>query len=59
MGASTYTGVIDCTIKTFKNEGLMGFYKGFIPQWARFGPMNIIQLITWEYLRKHLGIRTL
>jgi len=26
-----YDGMIDCTVKTFKAEGFMGFYKGFTP----------------------------
>lgn len=26
-----YTGMIDCGMKVFKNEGMFGFYKGFTP----------------------------
>ncbi|KAL4460985.1 hypothetical protein ABPG74_016457 [Tetrahymena malaccensis] len=59
MGAKTYNGLIDCAVKTYQFEGIKGFYKGFIPQWCRFGPMNVIQLISWEYLRKLFGIKTL
>lgn len=42
LGAPIYSGLIDCAVKTHRNEGVMGFYKGFFPQWARFGPMNVI-----------------
>lgn len=54
-----YNGMIDCAIKTVKQEGVKAFYKGFWPQWMRFGPFNVIQLIVWEELRKHWGIKTI
>jgi hypothetical protein len=54
-----YNGLIDCAVKTYKSEGYMGFYKGFIPQWMRFGPFNIIQLVVWEELRKLCSIKTI
>ena len=54
-----YSGMIDCTVKTFKQEGIHAFYKGFWPQWMRFGPFNVIQLIVWEELRKKSGIKTI
>jgi len=43
-----------------KNEGgLLSFYKGFGPTWARFAPVTTIQLITWETLRKMCGMEGL
>lgn len=54
-----YNGMIDCARKTIKKEGLRAFYKGFWPQWMRFGPFNVIQLIVWEELRKKSGIKTI
>ncbi len=30
-GGHLYHGSIDCFIKTFKSEGIIGFYKGFWP----------------------------
>ena len=40
MGDSVgmYSGTVDCFVKTMKNDGIMAFYKGFIPTspgWAR------------------------
>ncbi|XP_033328046.1 uncoupling protein Bmcp mitochondrial [Megalopta genalis] len=48
-----YSGSIDCFVQTFKNEGFLALYKGFIPTWFRMGPWNIIFFITYEQL-KHL-----
>jgi len=33
-----YNGFVDCFFKILKNEGPLGFYKGFIPIWSRFAP---------------------
>ncbi|XP_076283562.1 uncoupling protein Bmcp mitochondrial [Lasioglossum baleicum] len=48
-----YSGSIDCFVQTFKNEGFLALYKGFVPTWFRMGPWNIIFFITYEQL-KHL-----
>jgi hypothetical protein len=32
-----YRGAVDCAVKTFKNEGLKAFYKGWIPFFVRCG----------------------
>ncbi len=52
-----YTGVVDCIVKTVKTEGIRAFYKGFTAQWMRFGPFNIVQLMTWEKLREYYGMK--
>lgn len=54
-----YKGLIDCLAKTVKNEGFKGLYKGFLPMWGRMGPFTVIQLVTWEQLRKLCGIKSL
>jgi hypothetical protein len=54
-----YKGLIDCLVKTVKNEGPLGLYKGFVPMWGRMGPFTVIQLITWEQLRRICGIKSL
>ena len=58
-GEIMYNGMVDCIRKTVKKEGVKAFYKGFWPQWMRFGPFNVIQLIVWEELRKKSGIKTI
>jgi len=59
-GQKTYTGIIDCGSKMFRNEGgIAAFYRGFGPQWARFAPFTTIQLLIWEFLRKISGMQGL
>lgn len=54
--APLYTGLADCMMKTFRNEGFLGLYNGVFPMWMRFGPYTVIQLMTWELLRKFTGM---
>lgn len=54
-----YKGLYDCLRQTVVNEGFKGLYKGFFPLWYRFGPFTVIQLVTWEQLRKMCGIKHL
>ena len=51
-----YKNMFDAMYKTVKHEGILGLYKGFNPQWLRFGPYTVIQLMSWEALRKAFGI---
>lgn len=53
-----YKGLTDFMMKTVKNEGFMSLYKGFTPQWMRFGPFTVIQLMTWELLINIANIRS-
>ncbi|KAK2172330.1 hypothetical protein NP493_972g00038 [Ridgeia piscesae] len=39
---SIYRGSVDCLLQTYRTEGFMALYKGFIPNWVRLGPWNII-----------------
>ncbi|XP_054010505.1 mitochondrial uncoupling protein Bmcp [Hylaeus anthracinus] len=48
-----YSGSVDCFVQTFKTEGFLALYKGFVPTWFRMGPWNIIFFITYEQL-KHM-----
>ncbi|XP_060072944.1 kidney mitochondrial carrier protein 1-like [Ylistrum balloti] len=47
-----YTSSIDCLTQTVRNEGFMALYKGFIPNWFRLGPWNVIFFITFEQMKK-------
>lgn len=51
-----YNGLVDFFVKTIKHEGPLSLYKGFTPQWMRFGPFTTIQLMVWELLRKLNGM---
>lgn len=43
-----YKGVLDCFGKTFRNEGMLAFYNGFIPNFARLGSWNVVMFLTVE-----------
>jgi len=47
-----YSGSIDCLLKTLRHEGPSALYKGFIPNWVRLGPWNVVFFITYEQLKK-------
>lgn len=55
--AKLYNGFGDCALKIFKNEGPLGFWKGFIPIWSRFAPTTCLQLIIFEQLRAVVGLK--
>ncbi|CAI5460868.1 unnamed protein product, partial [Closterium sp. Yama58-4] len=50
MGDSSgqYKGTLDCFVKTFRNDGVLAFYKGFIPNFGRLGSWNVIMFLTLE-----------
>ncbi|GER25678.1 mitochondrial uncoupling protein [Striga asiatica] len=51
MGDSGYRGTIDCFFKTLKTEGLVAFYKGFLPNFGRLGSWNVIMFLTLEQVK--------
>ena len=51
-----YTSTFNCFVKTWRAEGVAGFYKGFIPNWMRIGPHTIITFFLFEQLRRIVGI---
>ena len=54
-----YTSSYSCFLKIYSSEGILGFYKGFIPNWTRIGPHTIITFMIFEQLRKLVGIKPL
>lgn len=54
-----YKTVVDCAINIFKNEGVRGFYKGYIFNWLRIGPHTVITFLVYESLRNHFGVKPL
>ncbi|KAJ3271772.1 hypothetical protein HDV01_006380 [Terramyces sp. JEL0728] len=52
-----YSSPADCFVKTFRAEGIPGFFKGWLPSWLRLGPHTIITFIVLEQLRKYSGIK--
>lgn len=45
-----YKGMIDCFVKSVKNEGLFSLWKGFFPNWGRLGPRGVICFLVMETL---------
>jgi solute carrier family 25 protein 34/35 len=46
-----YSGIIDCTIKIVKSEGLIGLYKGFWPHYIRIGPHSALVFLFFDELK--------
>lgn len=47
-----FSGVLDCFQKTFRREGLLAFYNGFGPNFARLGSWNVVMFLTVEQVKK-------
>lgn len=43
-----YHGVVDCAIKIWKHEGMLGFFKGTIPNALRVAPSAAITFVVYE-----------
>jgi hypothetical protein len=52
----TYTGIGHCAGKMMKHGGIRSFYRGFMPQCLSMSPFVMIQLITFETLRRLSGL---
>lgn len=52
----TYASTFNAVQKTLQSEGMLAFYKGFIPNWMRLGPHTIITFFVFEQLRKRAGM---
>eukprot|EP00041_Stephanoeca_diplocostata_P012772 m.214811 g.214811 ORF g.214811 m.214811 type:complete len:298 (+) comp19081_c0_seq1:153-1046(+) len=50
-----YKGMIDCFVKSVRNEGALSLWKGFFPNWGRLGPRGVICFLTMETLNKYVG----
>jgi solute carrier family 25 (mitochondrial uncoupling protein), member 8/9 len=43
-----YNGVVDCFIKTVRAQGFLGLYKGFMANWYRMAPWNLLFFVVLE-----------
>ncbi|KAG1669690.1 hypothetical protein FOA52_002074 [Chlamydomonas sp. UWO 241] len=50
-----FAGVIDCFVKTAREEGIGAFYKGFLPNFARLGSWNVAMFLVLEQTKKVLA----
>ena len=53
MGDKTgaYKGMADCIVKTYQKEGVLAFYNGFLPNFARLGSWNVVMFLSLEKAR--------
>lgn len=51
-----YKNITDCVVRTVKEEGVRGLYKGFLPTWARLGPWQLVFWTSYEKLRSMGGL---
>ncbi|XP_076062674.1 solute carrier family 25 member 35-like [Oratosquilla oratoria] len=47
-----YSGIVDCTLKMLKTEGVRGFYKGWSAIYFRIGPHSFLNLVFWDSLHR-------
>jgi solute carrier family 25 uncoupling protein 27 len=57
-GALQYSGVVDCLVQTVQGEGVWALWKGFGPNWARMAPWSLTFWLSYEQLRKGLGLKS-
>jgi len=50
--AGKFSGVMDCFVKTAREEGVGAFYKGFMPNFGRLGSWNVVMFLTLEQVKK-------
>lgn len=56
-GEVVYRSSFSSLQKILKAEGVLGLYKGFIPNWMRIGPHTIITFLIFERLRNLVGLK--
>jgi solute carrier family 25 uncoupling protein 8/9 len=56
MGAppGMYKGILDAFVKTFQKDGVLAFYNGFGPNFARLGSWNVVMFLTLEQVKMRL-----
>uniref|UniRef100_A0A8C5M8M3 Solute carrier family 25 member 27 n=1 Tax=Leptobrachium leishanense TaxID=445787 RepID=A0A8C5M8M3_9ANUR len=51
-----YRSSTDCFMQAVRGEGLMSLYKGFIPTWMRMAPWSLVFWLTYEQIRRLVGV---
>jgi len=51
-GSTVYRGMVDCAIKTFRQEGIRGTYSGFVPTYTRLAPWQLVFFVTFDAMNK-------
>lgn len=55
-GAAAYSGMLDVFLKTYKHEGIRGFYKGIFPNMLKVVPSASITYLVYESMKKNLEL---
>jgi len=50
-----YKGVVACVSKIYRNEGVLGFFKGCVPNFLRVAPSSAITFVVYEAVMDALG----
>ena len=56
-GDGLYGGIFDCTRRVLVNEGIAGFYKGFLPTLLTGVPYVMLQMTLFELFRRYGALR--
>lgn len=51
-GKPEYSGLGDVVVKLFRNEGVLALWRGFIPYYARMGPITVLIFVFYEQFQK-------
>lgn len=51
-----YKSSTDCFIQAVRGEGFLSLYKGFIPTWMRMAPWSLVFWLTYEQIRRIVGV---
>ncbi|XP_075348164.1 dicarboxylate carrier UCP2-like isoform X2 [Mycteria americana] len=51
-GPGQYRNVLSCLLALLMQDGLAGFYKGFVPSFLRLGSWNVVMFISYEQLQR-------
>ncbi|KAH8404889.1 hypothetical protein KR222_009272 [Zaprionus bogoriensis] len=52
-----YANTMDCCYKLITKEGFLATYKGFLQNWLRIGPWNVLFWLSFETLQRMQGKR--
>jgi solute carrier family 25 protein 14/30 len=58
-GRTRYRNAFHCAYETARNEGIVAFSKGWLPNYLRLGPHFILSLPLAEFIRLQLGADTI
>ena len=58
-GAGLYKNPLACIAHTYRVDGAMGFFKGWMPSYWRLGPHTVLSLMLIERIRTMLGMTTI